>query len=80
MTKHLAWWKQHRRNVMNWDRVEGNWKEVQGQAKQQWGKLTDNDLTVIKGRREELEGTLQKHYGYAKDKVKAEVDSWLGRM
>jgi uncharacterized protein YjbJ (UPF0337 family) len=66
--------------VMNWDRVEGNWKEVQGQAKQQWGKLTDDDLTVIKGRREELEGTLQKHYGYAKDKVKAEVDSWLGNM
>jgi uncharacterized protein YjbJ (UPF0337 family) len=66
--------------VMNWDRVKGNWKEVQGQAKQQWGKLTDDDLTVIKGRREELEGTLQKHYGYAKDKVTAEVDNWLSSM
>jgi uncharacterized protein YjbJ (UPF0337 family) len=66
--------------VMNWDRVKGNWKEVQGQAKQQWGKLTDDDLTVIKGRREELEGTLQKHYGYAKDKAKAEVDNWLSGM
>jgi uncharacterized protein YjbJ (UPF0337 family) len=66
--------------VMNWDRVKGNWKEVQGQAKQQWGKLTDDDLAVIEGRREELEGTLQKRYGYAKDKVKAEVDSWLGNM
>jgi uncharacterized protein YjbJ (UPF0337 family) len=66
--------------AMNWDRVEGNWKEIQGQAKQQWGKLTDDDLTVIHGRRDELEGKLQKHYGYAKDKVKAEVDNWLGNM
>jgi uncharacterized protein YjbJ (UPF0337 family) len=66
--------------VMNWDRVKGNWKEVQGQAKQQWGKLTDDDLTVIKGRREELEGTLQKRYGYAKDKVTAEVNNWLSSM
>ncbi len=65
---------------MNWDSIAGNWKETQGKAKQQWGKLTDDDLAVIQGRRDELEGTLQKHYGYAKDKVKAEVDSWLGKM
>jgi uncharacterized protein YjbJ (UPF0337 family) len=65
---------------MNWDRIEGNWKTVSGQAKQQWGKLTDDDLTVIKGRREELEGTLQKRYGYAKDKAKTEVDSWINKM
>ena len=65
---------------MNWDRVEGNWKEIQGQAKQQWGKLTNDDLVVIQGRREELEGTLQTHYGYAKDQVKTEVDAWLDRM
>jgi uncharacterized protein YjbJ (UPF0337 family) len=64
-------------NNMNWDSVEGNWTEFQGKAKQQWGKLTDNDLTVINGRREELEGLLQKHYGYAKDKVRAEVDRWI---
>lgn len=65
---------------MNWDRIERNWKETQGQAKQQWGKLTDDDLAVIQGRREELEGTLQKRYGYAKDKVKSEVDTWLEEM
>jgi uncharacterized protein YjbJ (UPF0337 family) len=65
---------------MNWDRVEGNWKEIKGKAQQQWGKLTDDDLDVIEGHREELEGRLQKHYGYAKDKVKTEVDSWLGRI
>lgn len=65
---------------MNWDRVEGNWKEIKGKAQQQWGKLTDDDLDVIEGRREELEGRLQKHYGYAKDKVKTEVNSWLGQI
>jgi uncharacterized protein YjbJ (UPF0337 family) len=65
---------------MNWDRIEGNWKEIQGQAKQQWGKLTNDDLTIINGRREELEGTLQNRYGYAKDAVIIEVDNWLGRM
>ncbi len=65
---------------MDWDRIEGNWKEIQGQAKQQWGKLTIDDLTIINGRREELEGTLQNLYGYAEDAVKIEVDNWLGRM
>ncbi len=62
---------------MNWDTIEGNWKQYQGKAKQQWGKLTDDDLTVIKGRRDELEGRLQTHYGYAKETVKAEIDSWM---
>ena len=62
---------------MNWDRIEGNWKAFKGQAKQQWGKLTDDDLDVIEGKREELEGRLQERYGYAKDQVRTEVDNWL---
>ena len=65
---------------MNWDSIEGNWKQYQGKAKQQWGKLTDDDLTVIHGRRDELEGRLQIRYGYAKDKVQAEVDKWMGTV
>jgi uncharacterized protein YjbJ (UPF0337 family) len=64
---------------MNWDRVQGNWKEFKGKAKQQWGKLTDDDLDVIDGKRDELEGKLQKHYGYAKDQAKKEIDNWLNR-
>jgi uncharacterized protein YjbJ (UPF0337 family) len=64
---------------MNWDRIEGNWKEFKGKAQQQWGKLTDDELDQIAGRREELEGKLQKHYGYAKDKARTEVDTWLTR-
>lgn len=65
---------------MNWDRIEGNWKTFKGQAKQQWGKLTDDDLTTIDGNRDELEGLLQQHYGYARDKVQSDVDNWLTRM
>ena len=65
---------------MNWDQVEGKWKEFGGQVQTQWGKLTNDDLDVIKGRRTELEGRLQKHYGYAKEKAKTEVDSWLKNL
>ncbi len=64
---------------MNWDRVQGNWKQFTGQVKEQWGKLTDDDLTQINGNREQLEGKLQAHYGYAKDQVKQDVDDWLKR-
>ena len=65
---------------MNWDRVEGNWKEFKGKVKQEWGDLTDDDLTVIEGNRDELAGRLQKRYGYAKDKARLEIDNWLDRV
>jgi uncharacterized protein YjbJ (UPF0337 family) len=62
---------------MDWDRIEGNWKSFKGKAKQQWGKLTDDDLNMVEGRRDELEGRLQSQYGYAKDRARSEIDSWL---
>jgi uncharacterized protein YjbJ (UPF0337 family) len=43
--------------TMDWNRVEGNWKQFKGKAKEKWGKLTDDDLNVIEGRREQLEGS-----------------------
>ena len=61
---------------MNWDRIEGNWKQFSGKVKEKWGQLTDDDLTRINGNREQFEGVLQERYGYAKDKAKAEIDSW----
>jgi len=61
---------------MDWNQVEGNWKQVKGNAKRQWGKLTDSDLTIIGGRREELEGKIQERYGYTKDRVRKEIDDW----
>ncbi len=67
---------------MNWDRIEGNWKQFTGKvsAKQQWGKLTDDDLTVVEGRRVELVGKIQERYGIAKDEAEKQVDSWLSNM
>jgi uncharacterized protein YjbJ (UPF0337 family) len=63
--------------VMDWNRIEGNWKQFKGSAKEKWGKLTDDDLKLIEGRREQLEGRLQERYGKAKDQVRQDVDDWL---
>jgi uncharacterized protein YjbJ (UPF0337 family) len=62
--------------AMDRNRVEGSWKQVKGTVKEKWGKLTDDDLDVINGRREQLEGQLQERYGFAKDQIRKEVDAW----
>lgn len=62
---------------MDWDRIEGNWKQFTGKIKEKWGKLTDDDLTTINGNREQLEGKIQAHYGYAKDQARREVDDFI---
>jgi uncharacterized protein YjbJ (UPF0337 family) len=67
----------YRRREMDWNVIEGNWKQAQGKIRQKWGKLTDDDLTRINGQREQLEGILQQRYGLAKDMVRKEVDAWL---
>ena len=61
---------------MNWDRIEGNWKQITGKAKVQWGKLTDDDLDVIAGRKDQLSGKLQERYGIAKDEAEKQIESW----
>lgn len=61
---------------MNWDQIEGKWKEYQGRAKQRWGKLTDDDLDRIDGNREELEGRIQQAYGKSREEARREVDDW----
>ena len=66
--------------AMDWNRVEGNWKQFKGSAKEKWGKLTDDDLNVIEGRREQLEGKLQQRYGFAKDQIRKDVDDWFGTL
>ena len=63
---------------MNWDQVEGNWKQFKGTIKEKWGKLTDDDLTAINGKRDQLEGKIQERYGLAKDQVRKDVDDWYG--
>ncbi|MFG1480968.1 CsbD family protein [Xanthobacter sp. V4C-4] len=61
---------------MNWDRIEGNWKQATGTVKAQWGKLTDDDLTEIAGRRDILEGKIQERYGLARDEAKRQVENF----
>lgn len=61
---------------MNWDRVEGNWKQFTGKAQQKWGKLTDDDLDQVKGNKQELEGKIQERYGKSKEEAEREVDDW----
>jgi uncharacterized protein YjbJ (UPF0337 family) len=61
---------------MNSDQVEGKWKQMKGAVKQQWGKLTDDDLTVLSGKKDELVGKLQERYGYTKEQAAKEADTW----
>ncbi|HEY7459713.1 MAG TPA: CsbD family protein [Xanthobacteraceae bacterium] len=65
---------------MNWDRIEGNWKQFKGKARQQWGHLTDDDLDVVEGNRQQLAGKLQERYGIAKDEAERQIDDWLKQI
>ncbi|MEI4486018.1 CsbD family protein [Frigidibacter sp. MR17.14] len=62
---------------MNWDIVEGNWKQIKGSVKEQWGKLTDDDLDVAAGKRDKLAGLIQEKYGKTKDVAEREVDDYF---
>ena len=61
---------------MNWDLIQGNWKQAVGKAKEQWGMLTDDDLDVVNGRREQLAGKIQERYGVLKDEAERQVAEW----
>ena len=61
---------------MNWDTIEGNWKQLTGQVKAQWGKLTGDDLTQIAGRRDQLVGKIQERYGLALEEVEKQLAEW----
>ena len=62
---------------MNWDQVEGNWKQMKGSVIEQWGKLTNDDLDVIQGKKEQLVGQVQERYGIAKEEAERQVSDWL---
>ncbi len=65
--------------MLNWDSIEGNWKQFTGKVKEQWGKLTDDDIARVNGNREQLEGMLQERYGYGKEQAKKNVEEFLTR-
>jgi uncharacterized protein YjbJ (UPF0337 family) len=64
---------------MNWDRIQGNWKQLTGKVKEQWGKLTDDDIDRIAGKRDQLAGKLQESYGITKDEAEKQIDSFENR-
>ncbi len=61
---------------MNSDVFEGKWKQLKGSAKQRWGKLTDDDITTMSGKKDELIGKLQERYGYTREQAMKEADEW----
>jgi len=62
---------------MNSDQWQGKWKQVKGAIKERWGKLTDDDLDVIAGQRDQLAGRIQERYGIAKEAARKQVDEWM---
>jgi uncharacterized protein YjbJ (UPF0337 family) len=63
-------------HAMNWDQIEGKWKQAKGAIKQKWGKLTDDDLDVINGKQDELIGKIQERYGITWEDAQKQLDSW----
>ena len=61
---------------MNWDRLDGSWKQIQERIKERWGKLTEDDLDRVAGQRDQLIGRLQELYGLKREQVEAEVRDW----
>ena len=61
---------------MNWDQITGNWKQFKGKVKEKWGKLTDDDMIALDGKRDQLVGVLQKRYGYEKAQAEKELDQF----
>lgn len=65
---------------MNWDIIEGKWGQLKGQAKTKWGELTDDDLDIAAGKKDELAGRIQERYGKTKEEAEKEVDDWVTSM
>lgn len=65
---------------MNWDTIKGNWQEFRGNVRQQWGKLTDDDMEVIAGKRDELVGKIQQRYGVAKEEAERQIDQFRNAL
>ena len=61
---------------MNWDQIEGNWKQFKGKAREKWGDLTDDELDQIGGKKDQLVGAIQARYGRSKDEADRDADAW----
>ena len=65
---------------MNRNRIAGNWKQLKGSARQQWGRLTEDDLEVVAGKREHLAGMIQEAYGITREASRKQLSEWLARQ
>lgn len=65
---------------MNSDQLKGNWKQLMGDAKKQWGKLTDDDLKQVEGHKDKLVGKIQERYGSSREEAEKQADDWLGKQ
>jgi len=68
--------RREREMQMDWNIIEGKWKELKGHAREQWGKLTDDELEEVGGKKDRLVGKLQQKYGYAADEADRRADEW----
>jgi uncharacterized protein YjbJ (UPF0337 family) len=64
---------------MNWTQVEGKWDQFKGEAQRQWGKLTDDDMAMIRGDRDKFVGKLKERYGVEKEEAERQVDEWMSK-
>jgi uncharacterized protein YjbJ (UPF0337 family) len=67
-------------NAMNWDQIAGQWKQFKGKAKVQWGKLTDDEIDIAAGKRDQLVGKIQQKYGITKEDAERQVDQWAREL
>jgi len=65
---------------MNWDQIEGQWHQVKGTLKSTWGKLSDDDVKNLSGKRELIVGKLQTRYGIVKDEAEKQADAWIAKL
>ena len=65
---------------MNWNTIEGNWKQMVGRAREKWGDLTDDELQQVQGNRERFSGLIQEKYGIAQDEAERQIDDWANNL
>ena len=65
---------------MNWDQIEGKWKQFKGSARERWGKLTDDDFETVAGKKDNLVGRIQERYGLAKEEAEQQADAWSAAL
>jgi uncharacterized protein YjbJ (UPF0337 family) len=67
-------------DAMNWDVIKGKWRELKGEARQQWGRLTDDDWQQVAGEKDKLVGKLQQRYGWSKEEAEKNADDYFGSL